>query len=209
MRRFTRRESDEYDRYERDNFRYEGNNFDKLYDAEEYSLDTDRDYPPTRRDRGNVYDRDNDRGVSGSRSRYSPRMREDEPERDDIYEGRMRRYVPPERIGEREAVRNHPPSQPDREEHIGTNNVVVSYPRTYTDVQRLIDSLRSKQAAIVDIAKIDPRDAQRILDFLSGAIYALGGSQQRIATSIYLLTPGGISIKIPYELKEKLERGKK
>lgn len=206
MRRFVRRGSDEYDRYEEDNFKYEGNNFDKYYDADEYSLrrDRDRDYPPTREGREGYV-------RPSERDNYSRRLRSQEVERDDSYDRRMRRYVPPERIGERDRddAQEEVRQQPEREEKIGTNNVVVSYPRTYSDVQRLIDSLRNKQAAIVDIAKIDQRDAQRILDFLSGAIYALGGSQQRIASSIYLLTPGGISIKIPYELKERLERGKK
>lgn len=85
------------------------------------------------------------------------------------------------------------------------NNVVISYPRTYTDVQMIIDSLRNRQAIIVDLTRINDKSTQRILDFLSGAIYALCGSQQRIGDNMFLFTPDGVSIQGPTDLKKKYD----
>ncbi|MEG2414203.1 MAG: cell division protein SepF [Clostridia bacterium] len=84
-------------------------------------------------------------------------------------------------------------------------NVIITYPKTFTDVQVIIDSLRNRQAIIVDLTKIIDKNSQRILDYLSGAIYALGGSQQRIGDSMFLFTPDGVSIQGPADLKKKYD----
>lgn len=86
------------------------------------------------------------------------------------------------------------------------SNIVICYPKTYADIKVLIDSLRQGQPIIADLSKISDSSAQRILDFMSGAIYALQGSMHRINANLFLLTPTGMSIKIPIELKDKLER---
>ena len=46
---------------------------------------------------------------------------------------------------------------------------------------------------------------QRILDFLSGAVYALGGSMQRINGTIFLLTPYGVSISAGGDIAKSIE----
>jgi FtsZ-interacting cell division protein YlmF len=79
-------------------------------------------------------------------------------------------------------------------------NVVVYDPKTSDDVQRLIDYLKRREPAIVNLDATEPEVAQRILDFVSGAIYALSGSVHRIASNIFLLSPEGVEITIPYEL---------
>ena len=84
-------------------------------------------------------------------------------------------------------------------------NVIITYPRTYDDVRVIIDSLRGSQAIIVDLQKISDKSSQRILDFLSGAIYALGGSQQRINDNMFLFTPEGVMIQGPSSLKRKYD----
>lgn len=84
-------------------------------------------------------------------------------------------------------------------------NVIISYPKTYTDVQMIIDSLRNRQAIIVDLTRINDKSTQRILDFLSGAIYALCGSQQRIGDNMFLFTPDGVSIQGPTDLKRRYD----
>ena len=51
----------------------------------------------------------------------------------------------------------------------------------------------------VNLDNVEPAAAQRILDFVSGAIYALSGSVHRIAGNIFLLSPEGVGITVPYE----------
>lgn len=86
------------------------------------------------------------------------------------------------------------------------NNVVIAYPNSFTDVQGIIDNLRQGQAIIVDLNRINDKNSQRILDYLSGAIYGLGGSQQRIGDKMFLFTPDGVSIQGPTDLKKKYDK---
>lgn len=79
-------------------------------------------------------------------------------------------------------------------------NVVVYEPRSPEDVQTLIDYLKRREPAIINLDKLEEDLSQRILDFVSGAIYALNGSVHRIAGNIFLLSPEGVEITVPYEL---------
>lgn len=82
-------------------------------------------------------------------------------------------------------------------------NILIVAPKTLSEVQDIIDNLRNRQAIIVEFNKINEKYAQRILDFLNGAIYALGGCEQRIADNMFLFTPGGVSIQGPSSLKNR------
>ncbi len=82
-------------------------------------------------------------------------------------------------------------------------NILIVTPKTLSEVQDIIDNLRNRQAIIVEFNKINEKYAQRILDFLNGAIYALGGCEQRIADNMFLFTPGGVSIQGPSSLKNR------
>ena len=77
-------------------------------------------------------------------------------------------------------------------------NVGVYEPRTPEDVQALIDFLKQHEPAVVNLDNVEPMAAQRILDFVSGATYALSGSVHRIAGNIFLLSPEGVGITVPY-----------
>lgn len=82
-------------------------------------------------------------------------------------------------------------------------NFVVCTPRNLADVQKLINNLKHRQPALVDIARITEEEGQRVLDFLSGAIYALSGSMHRVSGSIFLFTPEGVNITIPVEFNKR------
>ena len=84
-------------------------------------------------------------------------------------------------------------------------NVVLYSPKSFADVQTLIDFLKSREPSVIDLAGVGDSSAQRILDFLSGAIYALEGNIHRISGSIFLLTPSGVTITVPSDVKRKLE----
>ena len=92
-----------------------------------------------------------------------------------------------------------------KKDDANVHNVIITYPRSYEDVSGIIDSLRSRQAIIVDFRRVAGKDTQRVLDFLSGAIYALGGSQQRINDNMFLFTPEGVTIQGPSSLKRRYD----
>lgn len=97
-------------------------------------------------------------------------------------------------------------SEPD-EAKIGTSgsgkyqNFMVYEPKTADDVQTLIDFLKTKESAIINLDNVDDEISQRVLDFVSGAIYALNGSVHRVAGNIFLLSPEGVGITNSYEMK--------
>lgn len=78
-------------------------------------------------------------------------------------------------------------------------NVVVYKPTTPDDVQTLIDFLKRREPAIINLDDVEVTSAQRVLDFVSGATYALNGSIHRIAGNIFLLSPEGVEVAVPYE----------
>ena len=72
--------------------------------------------------------------------------------------------------------------------------MVVFQPQTYDDTQTIIDNLKSGKPVIVNLETLNPDIAQRVLDFIGGAIYALDGSVRKVSKGIFLLAPEGIDI---------------
>lgn len=82
-----------------------------------------------------------------------------------------------------------------------SGGVVIYSPRTYKDVQLLIDHLKMREQVIVDFSTLNQQAVYRILDFMSGAIYALDGSIQQITKNIFLFAPQGVTITIPPQIR--------
>lgn len=81
-----------------------------------------------------------------------------------------------------------------------SGGTVIYSPSTYEDVQLLIDHLKMREQVIVDFSEINQTSVYRILDFMSGAIYALNGSIQQITKNIFLFAPSGVTITVPPHL---------
>ena len=76
----------------------------------------------------------------------------------------------------------------------GFSNLVIYAPKDNNDIKILIECLRRKEACIVNLAQLKTADADKILQFLSGAVYALKGSIKRLQGDLFLMTPEGVSI---------------
>jgi len=109
----------------------------------------------------------------------------------------------PEYFEDANSGNNGPHFLPDKNQSVVPRqyqNVVVYDPKSPEDVQRLIDYLKRREPAIINLNDTDVAVAQRILDFVSGAMYALNGSIHRISTNIFLLSPEGVEITVPYDV---------
>lgn len=89
-----------------------------------------------------------------------------------------------------------------------SSKVVLLEPRAYADAQEVADHLNSKRAVVVNLQRIQRDQAKRIVDFLSGTVYAIGGDIQKIGTDIFLCTPANVDVSgniTGYGLDEEYE----
>lgn len=77
------------------------------------------------------------------------------------------------------------------------SNIIMVEPKTHKEIQQVVDYLKQGQSVAVNLEGISSSDSERILDFLSGAIYGLNGSIHRWHGDLFLLTPEGHKILKP------------
>jgi cell division inhibitor SepF len=72
--------------------------------------------------------------------------------------------------------------------------MLIVQPENIDDAQDICDHLKTKKPVIVNLEELDKETAQRIIDFLSGSIYALEGNIQKVSTGIFLIAPNNVDI---------------
>ncbi len=72
--------------------------------------------------------------------------------------------------------------------------MIVIEPASFDDAQSIADHLRNQKPVVVNFERIDVDTTKRMIDFLSGTIYAINGSMQRIGDSILLCAPSSVDI---------------
>lgn len=72
--------------------------------------------------------------------------------------------------------------------------VVVIRPQGFEDVQAVADHLKNDEPVILSLEHTRREISKRIIDFVSGATYALDGHIQRLNDEIFLLVPNGVEI---------------
>ena len=106
--------------------------------------------------------------------------------------------VPPPVMPRPAAVRQITPAQ--------SAKVHVVAPVRFPDAQEIGDRLKSSQPVIVNLQAADRELGRRMIDFCSGATYALGGAMDKVAEQVFLLTPSNVEVSA--EEKRRLqERG--
>ena len=88
------------------------------------------------------------------------------------------------------------PFREQNNEQYLSQGTVIFNPKSYEDVGKLIDHLKRGEQLIVDFSTTNQGVVARMLDFMSGAIYALGGSVKKITPDIFLFAPSYVAI--PY-----------
>jgi cell division inhibitor SepF len=73
--------------------------------------------------------------------------------------------------------------------------VVLTEPRSYEEAVDIADHLRSRRPVIVNLQRVRSEQALRIVDFLSGTVYALSGSISKLGANIFLCTPDTVEIQ--------------
>lgn len=79
--------------------------------------------------------------------------------------------------------------------------VMVVEPFSFDDAQHIADHLKNRKPVVINFENCDSEVAKRMIDFVSGTTYALGGSIQKIGSNIFLCAPNNVDVA--YSPKEE------
>ena len=77
----------------------------------------------------------------------------------------------------------------------GNSKMILLEPRAYSESQQIVDHLKNRNTVVVNLKRVTSDQAKRIVDFLSGTIYAIGGDLQKIGGGIFLCTPNNVNVQ--------------
>ena len=78
---------------------------------------------------------------------------------------------------------------------VAGSKMILLEPRAYSESQQISDYLKSRNAVVVNLKRVTPDQAKRIVDFLSGTLYAIGGDLQKLGGGIFLCTPNNVNVE--------------
>lgn len=77
----------------------------------------------------------------------------------------------------------------------GTGKMILLEPRAFSESQQIADHLKKRNTVVVNMKRVTAEQAKRIIDFLSGTVYAIGGDLQKIGVGIFLCTPKNVNVE--------------
>ncbi|WP_404452519.1 cell division protein SepF [Virgibacillus necropolis] len=75
-----------------------------------------------------------------------------------------------------------------------SSKVVLSEPRSYGEAQEIADNIVNRRAVVINLQRVDRVQAKRIVDFLSGTVYAINGDIQKLGADTFLCTPDNVNV---------------
>ncbi|MBQ9734725.1 MAG: cell division protein SepF [Clostridia bacterium] len=101
-------------------------------------------------------------------------------------------------FGREPKTRNEKPLRAEFDTPSSTNDkkgpVSVFSPTAYEDVAVIIDAIKTGKNAVVHLTELKTDTAVRVLDMLSGAIYALGGGVYEMGKNVFMFSPSGVEV---------------
>lgn len=77
----------------------------------------------------------------------------------------------------------------------GTGKMILLEPRAFSESQQIADHLKRRNTVLVNMKRVTAEQAKRIIDFLSGTVYAIGGDLQKVGVGIFLCTPKNVNVE--------------
>ncbi len=74
------------------------------------------------------------------------------------------------------------------------SDMILIEPKSFSESQSISDHLVKNRSVVVNLGRVTPDQAKRIIDFLSGTCYAINGTIQKLGPSIFLCTPKSIKV---------------
>lgn len=86
--------------------------------------------------------------------------------------------------------------------NVNAGNIIVIKPQEIFESQTVVDMLNVGKPVILNMEGLELASAQRIIDFIGGACYAIGGSLQAVSGNIFVAAPS--SSEVTGDLREEL-----
>ena len=83
------------------------------------------------------------------------------------------------------------------------SQLILFEPRAFAETQDIANYLKQKKAAVINLHRLQKEQSKRVVDFLSGVIFAIEGDIQRIGPRIFLCTPKTIGVSGSIALDEE------
>ena len=78
---------------------------------------------------------------------------------------------------------------------VDSGKMILLEPRAFSESGQIADHLKKRNTVVVNMKRVTPEQAKRIIDFLSGTVYAIGGDLQKIGVGIFLCTPKNVNVE--------------
>ncbi|WP_342748102.1 cell division protein SepF [Melghirimyces profundicolus] len=73
--------------------------------------------------------------------------------------------------------------------------VMLAEPRSYDEVQNIADHLKNNRTTVVSLQRLPKEEAYRVIDFLSGTVYALNGNISKLSPETIICSPPNVDIQ--------------
>ena len=72
--------------------------------------------------------------------------------------------------------------------------LIIYNPESYNEVKAISDDLKNNMPVILNLENIDKDQGRRFIDFISGAVYGINGTVQKIGSGVFLFTPQNVEV---------------
>ncbi len=134
---------------------------------------------------------------------------EEDYENEDVYgyEDEEEEAQEPRGIFNRKNKDNKVVNMPQQQTNSNAIKMVISQPTSFEQSDEICSFLKERKSVIVNLEYVNKDVARRIVDFISGGVYALDGYIQKVSNSIFLVAPSNYEITNEMareEMKNKL-----
>ncbi len=173
----------------------------KLTDEDDFDDDFEDDEPVVRRREVARSERIERESVAAAREQAVPQPPKRFETRTQMRSAQLRSYEEPTDVQEQpRRVTSRPERQPVpmRSASASGLELIIRQPSRFEDSQEICDLLKQDRAIIVNLEKVEPELGQKMMDFISGAIYALDAKIHQISGAIFCISPAKVDISGDY-----------
>ncbi len=76
------------------------------------------------------------------------------------------------------------------------HEVKIIEPRSFGDVKQISQLLLDNRTVVLNLHLLDKEQSQRTIDFVCGASFALGGTQQKVGDTVFVFTPQSVQLSV-------------